>query len=91
MPKVRVCLNKMSNGKIEISCLKPELGGAAHSRPYDSETDAKKTLLAFGCFTEDEVNAYLATLREIGPMELMKLGDYEITDEDLVATGFTAV
>jgi hypothetical protein len=47
--------------------------------------------LAFGCFRDDELDAYFATLREIKPMELMNLGDHDISDDTLKATGFTAV
>jgi hypothetical protein len=32
---------------------------------------------AFGCFRDDEPDAYFATLREIKPMELMNLGDHD--------------
>jgi hypothetical protein len=88
--KVRVCLNKLSNGKIQITCLKPALGGAGHARPYETEADAKNVLLAFGLDPE-HADAYLATLREIDAMELMSLGEYDVSDDTLRANGFTAV
>jgi hypothetical protein len=88
--KVRVCLNNLSNGKIQITCLKPLLGGAGHARPYDSEADVKKVLLAFG-IAEDEVDAFLAALHGLVAMNLLRLGEYDISDEVLAATGFTAV
>jgi hypothetical protein len=55
------------------------------------EADARKALLAFGYFRDDELDAYFAPLREIKHMELMNLGDHDISDDTLKATGFTAV
>lgn len=90
LSKVRIHLNKMSNSKIQITCMKPILGGAGHARPYDSEEEAKKTLIGLG-LREDEVLAYLVALRDMSPMELMNLGDYDISDAILRAVGFSAV
>jgi hypothetical protein len=37
------------------------------------------------------LDAYFATVREIKPMELMNLGDHDISDDTLKATGFRAI
>ena len=86
MLKVGVCLDKSQHGKIEITCVEPVLGGGSYARPCDSEADAKKVLLALG-IKEDEADAYLAALRDAQTMELLKLGNFEISDQMLVANG----
>jgi hypothetical protein len=86
MLKVGVCLNKARDGKIEITCVELVLGGGSYARPCDSEADAKKVLLAFG-IKEDEADADLAALRDAQTMELLKVGDFEISDEMLAVNG----
>jgi hypothetical protein len=90
LSKVRIYINKMSNGKFEITCMKPVLGGAGHHRPYNSEAELKEALLALG-LGADEVDGYVAAVRESNPMELLNLGDYTISDVTLQEVGFTAV
>ena len=87
---VRVYLNNLSNGKIEISCLKPLVGHEPHSRPYDSTIDAKNVLFALG-IRDNEVDSYLTALRGREPMNPVEPGEYSISDETLATTGFTAV
>jgi hypothetical protein len=40
---------------------------------------------------EDEADAFLAALQDLEPMNFVQLGEYSISDEILVANGFTAV
>ncbi len=88
--KVRIYLNSLSNGKIEITCLQPILGVAAHARPYNSEGDALNVLLALG-IGQDEADAFLATLRGREPMNRLEIGEYSVSRETLAAARFTAV
>lgn len=87
---VRVYIKNLNNGKIEISCHKPLVGHERHSRSYGSAGDAKNVLLAFG-IGDNEIDSYLIALRGCESMNLIELGEYNISDETLTATGFTAV
>ena len=83
MPRVQVCVHQMSNGKVEISCkaIHP------HSRPYDTTVEAKIILVRLGV-SEDAADAYLARLQD---GTLIDVGEYEVEDNILKETGFTAV
>lgn len=84
MPRVKVRIHKMSNGKIEVSC---EALHQPHSRPYDTAAETKATLLRLGVPT-DAADAYLAQLQG---GEWINVGEYQVEDSTLKDTGFTAV
>jgi hypothetical protein len=64
---------------------------AAQQPPLKSPNQGKPFRAGtIGCFRDDELDAYFATLGEIKPMQLMNLGDHDISDNTLKATGFTA-
>ena len=84
MPPVQVRIHQMSNGKIEVSC---KAIRQPHSRPYDTAAEAKATLLRLGV-PPDVADAYLVELHDGGWIDV---GEYEIEDNTLKETGFTAV
>ncbi len=84
MPHVQVRIHQMSNGKIEVSC---KAIHQPHSRPYDTTTEAKATLLRLGV-PGDAADAYLAQLQS---GEWIDVGEYETQESTLQETGFTAV
>jgi hypothetical protein len=84
MPHVQVRIHQMSNGKIEVSC---KAARQPHSRPYDTTAEVKTTLLRLGV-PGDVADAYLDELRD---GEWTAVGEYEIEDDTLKETGFTAV
>jgi hypothetical protein len=84
MPRVQIRIHQMNNGKIEMSC---EAVKQPHSRPYDTPAHAKATLLRLGV-PGDSADAFLAALR---PSEWIDVGEYEIEENILKETGFTAV
>ena len=84
MPGVQVRIHRMNNGKTEISC---KAGGQPHSRPYDTTAEAKTTLLLLG-LPGEVADAYLSRLVA---SEWIDAGEYQIADNVLNQTGFTAV
>lgn len=84
MPCVKIRINQMSNGKIEVSC---QALHQPHSRPYDSTAETKATLLRLGVLA-DAADAYLAQLQD---GHWIDVGEYETEESNLKETGFTAV
>ncbi len=84
MPRIKIRLHQMNNGKIEMSC---QAIKQPHSRPYDIPADAKAALLHFGV-PDDNADAFLAAMR---PSEWIDVGEYETEENILKETGFAAV
>ena len=94
--KVRVTLNKMNSGRMQVACTRSsnEVGGSGTGAVRTFAADAKEELTKFlhGLGIPDAVGAEkVASLSKIGPYEVVTVAELDITKEVLQANGFFGV
>jgi len=89
--EVRISVNKMNSGRMQISARRLGLGvSTGPVVTYKQESDVRKVLSALG-FGERLINDQLQVLAEIGPNELLHFPDSNIPEDVLRANGFIAL
>lgn len=88
---VRVSINKMNSGRMQICCARPSSNGYVLTYPTPSAaTEVTKALQALG-IGEEAVGRSLATLVDFGPNEMLLVEERDISEEVLKRNGFVAV
>ncbi|MGB6477331.1 MAG: hypothetical protein WBF04_25030 [Candidatus Sulfotelmatobacter sp.] len=88
---VRVSINKMNSGRMQICCARP--GSSGYVMTYaaaSAKAEVTKTLLALG-FSAETINGSLDMLSDFGPDEMLQVEELDISDDVLHANGFIAV
>jgi hypothetical protein len=88
---VRVSINKMNSGRMQICCARPDSSG--HVITYataSAKAEVTKALLALGISAET-IDGALDMLADFGPDEMLQVEERDIPDDVLHANGFIAV
>jgi diguanylate cyclase (GGDEF)-like protein len=87
--RVHVMLNKMKSGRLQTTVIQPGTSTGA-VMTYRDEAEVRNLLKSF-TLTDGAIEANLATLSEIGPMELLKVVTIDISQDLLQSLGFKGV
>jgi hypothetical protein len=88
---VRVSINKMNSGRMQICCARPGSNGCALTYPAASaKGEVTNALLALG-ISKATIDSSLTMLADFGPDEMLLVEEIEISDDVLRAKGFIAV
>jgi hypothetical protein len=88
---VRVSINRMNSGRMQICCARP--GGNGHVLTYpaaSAKADVASTLRALGV-SEGAVTKGLDAIADFGPDEMLLVEQLEIPEGVLQSNGFSAV
>jgi hypothetical protein len=88
---VRVSVNKLNSGRMQICCARP--GSSGYVMTYSSagaRVEVTNALLALGISAET-IDRSLDMLGDFGPDEMLLVEEREISDDVLHTNGFVAV
>jgi hypothetical protein len=88
---VRVSINKMNSGRMQICCARP--GSSGYVITYSSaraRVEVTNVLLALGISAET-IDSSLDMLGDFGPDEMLLVEELDISDDVLHAGGFVVV
>ena len=88
---VRISVNKMNSGRMQICCARPSSNGYALTYPAaTAKAEVTKALGSLG-INEETIDKGLATLADFGPNEMLLVEERDVSEEVLQKNGFTAV
>jgi hypothetical protein len=88
---VRVSINKMNSGRMQICCARPgDNGFVITYSSASARVEVTNALLALGISTET-VDSSLDMLGDFGPDEMLLVEERDISDDVLHTNGFVAV
>lgn len=88
---VRVSINMMSSGRMQICCARPGCSGYVMTYAAASaKAEVTKALRALGASAET-IDGSLDMLADFGPNEMLQVEELEISNDVLRANGFIAV
>jgi hypothetical protein len=88
---VRVSINNMNSGRMQICCAQPSHNGYVLTySSANAKAEVTKTLRALG-ISDGKIDKSLATIADFGPKEMLLVEQLEIPEEVLRRNGFVAV
>jgi len=88
---VRVSINKMNSGRMQVCCARPNGNGYVLTYPAaTARADVTNTLRALG-ISEDAISKSYEMLADFGPDEMLLVEQLEISEDVLQRNGFIAV
>jgi len=96
MMKVRITLNKMNSGRMQVACVRSsgQLGGsgtgAVRTFAADANEKLRKFLGALG-IGDDVIAEAMSSVSKICPYEVLTVAELDVSKEVLQANGFFGV
>ena len=88
---VRVSINKMNSGRMQVCCARPSSNGYVLTYPVaTAKEDVSKTLRALGV-SDERIDRSFGILADFGPNEMLLVEEREISEEVLRQNGFIAL
>lgn len=88
---VRVSINNMNSGRMQVCCARPSANGYVLTYPAaTAKADVRNVLRALGA-AEAAIDKGLATVADFGPNEMLLVQELDIPESVLQENGFVAL